>query len=607
MPGFRQLPATFVLFALYSMSFLLRYTSLLWVLLTVGLGSATLQSCGSDNGQTAGEATDVLSTTPGGSQPRLDSTYVINTLRVEPTFKPQLLAARRFYRERQFRLGWFKNHQPVPQAQTLQSIIAKARDEGLDPKDYQVKDFKTLFAELDKARPDSARRNALERKIDVALTGTYLKWASDYYRGVANPRDSKNTAWQVKPNKIKLHKALLTFLGERKSRYNYYEFAPLHPEYNQLKKALAAYRTQERAGGWPVLPGSLKLRPGQSSPAVPALRQRLLGGAGSPGGGQPTAPTAMPVSLRDSVSRRPAAPADVDQAYGPELVNAVKAFQDDAGLRIDGIVSGETLRQLNVPIGARIDQVILNMERWRWLPKRFEPSYLLVNIPEYTLHVIENDKEAFNMRVIVGKALNETPIFSDQMEYVVLAPYWNVPFSIIENELKEKLVADPHYIDHLDMEVVKGSGKKAVVVDPSSVDWANVTEQNFKYTLRRRPGPDNDLGDMKFIFPNSNDVYLHDTPHRELFSQNQRSFSHGCVRVQDPLKLAAYLLRDKTGWDQQTILDTIAVRREKYVPLKTKLPVYLVYFTAWADADGHPHFRDDIYGHDKDLAREYFD
>ncbi|HEX8504715.1 MAG TPA: L,D-transpeptidase family protein [Hymenobacter sp.] len=577
------------------MSFLFRFTSLLWVLLATGLGCATLQSCGSDNGQSS--ASGAAAVAELGPQPLIDSTYVINTIRAEPDFKPQLLAARRFYRERQFRLGWFKDHEPVPQAETLQKIIAKAQDEGLDPKDYQVKDFKKLFAELDKARPDSARRTALERQIDVALTGTYLKWASDYYRGVANPRDNKSTAWQVKPNKIKLHKALLTFLGERKSRYNYYEFAPLHPEYDQLRKALATYRAQERAGGWPTLPAALKLKPGDSSPAIELLRKRLLDSAG---GADANALPAQPVSNGSG-----AAPAS--QTYDSELVAAVKQFQQDAGLKPDGIVAGETLRQLNVPIGARIDQLILNMERWRWLPKRFEPDYLLVNIPEYTLHVVEANKEVFTMPVIVGKALHETPVFSDKLEYVVLAPYWNVPFSIIENELRPKLVADPYYLDRLDMEVVKGSGRKAEVIDPSSVDWANVTQETFKYTLRRRPGPKNDLGDVKFIFPNSNDIYLHDTPHDELFSQTNRSFSHGCVRVKEPIKLATYLLRNKPGWDQQTILDTIATRREKYISVKEKLPVYLVYFTAWADAVGHPHFRDDIYGLDKQLAREYFD
>ena len=513
----------------------------------------------------------------------LDSTYVIRQLRTEPLFRAQEGPARRFYRERGFRPGWFRNHALLPQAQTLLDLLPKAADEGLDPKKYQVKDFAKMASALQAAGSDTTRRNALERETDVALTGTYLLWASDYYRGVANPHDVKDTSWQVKPNKIKLHKALLTFLGERKSRYNYYEFAPLHPEYEGLKKALARYRAQERAGGWPLLPALLKLRPGQSAAAVPALRQRLSGG---------------------SASRADSSVAAL--VYDTALVRQVKAFQQDAGLRPDGTVSGKTLQQLNVPIAARIDQLILNMERWRWLPKKFEADYLLVNIPEYKLHVIEDGKEAFAMRVIVGKTLNATPIFSDRMEYVVLAPYWNVPYSIIDKEMRPRLIANPNYLDRLDMEVVSGTGRKAKVVAPSSIDWAGVTENNFRYTVRRRPGPKNDLGDVKFIFPNVNDVYLHDTPHDELFSETQRNFSHGCVRVQEPLKLAAYLLREKAGWTPAAIRDTIATRREKYISLKQKLPVYLVYFTAWADASGHPHFREDIYGHDKALAKEYF-
>ncbi len=260
-----------------------------------------------------------------------------------------------------------------------------------------------------------------------------------------------------------------------------------------------------------------------------------------------------------------------------------------------------------MPVSQRIDQILMNMERWRWIPKKFEADYLLVNIPEYKLHVVEDGKEAFNMNVIVGKELHETPIFSDKVEYVVLAPYWNVPFSIIENELRPKLVANAQgTLDRLDMEVVKGWGDKATPVDPNSIDWANVSEKTWKYTLRRRPGPKNDLGDVKFIFPNSKSIYLHDTPHDELFSQTKRGFSHGCVRVAEPLKLAEYLLRNKPGWDATNIEQTIATREEKYVTLPEKLPVYLVYFTSWVDDAGKVHFRDDIYGHDKSLAKEYF-
>jgi murein L,D-transpeptidase YcbB/YkuD len=562
-----------------------------------------LSSCGGSGGEsgtsTAGGIKQSTVQT-GGPTPRLDSVYIIRAMQANARFKTQERWARKFYRERQFRLGWFKDHQLVPQAQTMLSVISKAKDDGLDPKRYQDSNLPKLLAEF-KTVQDSARRNALERQIDVTLSGTYFSWASDYYRGVANPRDTKNDAWKVKRNKIKLDHALMTILRERESTYPYYDFAPLHPEYDHLKKALALLRARQQAGGWPLLPPTTNLRPGQASPVVALLRQRLLGSEVTPPAASPTTPG----QVLAVGNKTPAAP--VSEPYSPELVKAVKGFQVDAGLPPTGIVNGETLRQLNVPLSARIDQVILNMERWRWLPKKFEPDYLLVNIPEYRLHVYEQGKEALSMRVIVGKTLTATPVFSDKMEYVVLSPYWNVPFSIIENELRPKLVANPHYIDRLDMEVVKGYGRKAVVIDPSTIDWANVTQATFKYTLRRRPGPKNDLGEVKFLFPNSNDIYLHDTPHDELFSQTARNFSHGCVRVEEPIKLATYLLRDNPNWTLESIQDTIAERREKYVTLKEKLPVYLVYLTAWADANGHAHFRNDIYGHDKALAKEYFD
>ncbi|TVT43040.1 L,D-transpeptidase family protein [Hymenobacter setariae] len=565
--------------------------------------SGLLTSCGGSGDQTgtptAGGIKQGIAT--AGPAPHLDSVFVIRAMQTNARFKAQERWARKFYRERQFRLGWFKDHQLVPQAQTLLNVIAKAKDDGLDPKRYQDNGLTKLLAEF-KTVQDSTRRNQLERQIDVALSGTYFNWASDYYRGVANPRDTKNDAWKVKRNKIKLDRALLTILRERESTYPYYDFAPLHPEYDHLKKALALLRSRQQAGGWPTLPASTNLRPGQTSPVVGLLRQRLLGSETA----GPTAPATAPGQALPVVNKEPAPTAA--EVYNSELVDAVKGFQRDAGLPPTGIVNGETLRQLNVPLSARINQVILNMERWRWLPKKFEPDYLLVNIPEYRLYVYEEHKPVMTMRVIVGKTLNATPVFSDKMEYVVLSPYWNVPFSIIDKELRYKLAENPQgTLDRLDMEVVKGYGRRATVIDPSTVDWANVTPATFKYTLRRRPGPKNDLGEVKFIFPNSNDIYLHDTPHGELFSQTARNFSHGCVRVEEPVKLATYLLRDYSQWDQATIQDTIAQRREKYITLKEKLPVYLVYLTAWADADGHVHFRNDIYGHDKALAKEYFE
>lgn len=505
------------------------------------------------------------------TQPVLDSTYYIKYMNADPILKDHTDWAKKFYREREFRLGWFKNNEIVPQAKQLLDVIAQAGEEGLNPKKYQFKDFNKMFADLEAAKRDSAQFTAIQKEIDVALSATYFVWASDYYRGVVIPRENEEIEWDVKRNKIKLHKALMTVLNERESKYSYASFSPLHPDYARLKTALGNYRKIQAAGGWPKVTANPKIKVGERSPLVPALRKRLsLAGA--------------------------------DSIYNADVNNAVKSFQSAQGLKPDGALGPETVKMLNIPVEQRIKQIILNMERWRWIPKSFEPDYLLVNIPEYKLHVYEKGKEAMNMNVIVGKTLNSTPIFSDKMETVVLSPYWNVPVSIIKNELASKFAGNPGYLDRLDMEVVTGKGSP---VDPSSIDWNSVDENNWKYVLRRRPGPKNDLGDVKFIFPNTNDIYLHDTPNDELFSQAKRGFSHGCVRVEKPIELATYLLRN-AGYDRNKIESTIAQRKEKHVRLNKVLPVYLVYFTAWADESGNMHFRDDIYGHDKTLSQQYF-
>lgn len=530
------------------------------ILLLAVLSALSFSSCG---GKKAREVANK-------PQPLLDSTYYIDYMTADPRMKDQLIWAKNFYRERGFKLGWFKDNKIVPEADKVLEIIRKADEEGLDPSNYQLRDFKKLFADLDAAKKDSAKFTALQKEIDVALSATYFAWASDYYRGMVVPRENKEIEWDVKRNKIKLHKALMTVLGERESKYPYATFSPLHPAYANLRKALANYRSVKSSGGWPTIP-SVKLKVGQSSPAVVLLKKRLG------------------INSTDSV-------------YTTEVENAVKQFQTQMGLKPDGALGSETLKQMNVSIDERIRQIILNMERWRWIPKSFEPDYLIVNIPEFRLRVIEKSKEVMAMDVIVGKTMNSTPIFSDKMEYVVLSPYWNVPMSIIKNEIAPKAAGNPSYLNALDMEVVTAKGSQ---VDPASIDWASVNESNWKYVLRRRPGPKNDLGDVKFIFPNEDDIYLHDTPNDQLFNETQRNFSHGCVRVEKPIELATYLLRN-VGWDRSKIENTIAQRKEKHVKLKAVLPVYLVYFTAWADENGGVSFRNDVYGHDQTLAKQYF-
>ncbi|RDC63112.1 L,D-transpeptidase family protein [Adhaeribacter pallidiroseus] len=515
---------------------------------------------------------------------KTDSVFIENYLKQEPKLKKYRATTMLFYRTRNYRLGWFKKDKLVPQANTFLQVVSKASLEGLNPADYKVKDFNALFKQYQGTQDDSLKQR-LQQKIDVALSAAYFNYASDFYRGTVNPRELDNIEWSVKRNKIKLHKALQTILRERNSRYPYYQFEPLHEEYDRLRTALAQYREIRKNGGWPkIVNVTNSLKVGQTSAAVPLLRQRLL------------PPNQAIVNRPDSL------------VYDAELVKAVKDFQERHGLKPDGSLGKETLRLMNVSLDDRIDQIIINMERWRWIPKpkEMERKHIFVNIPAYELYAKDKGKTVFNMRVIVGKVMNSTPIFSDKLEYIVFSPYWYVPYSIIENEMMPHLLADPGWLERMDMEVVQGSGKATTPVDPYSIDWSAITKETFKYAIRQRPGPKNPLGDIKFIFPNEHEVYLHHTAAEQLFNQTQRGFSHGCIRVEKPVQLAEFLLADKPQWTEQTILEAMHAGEEQYENLKEKVPVYIVYFTSWVDDQGGIHFRDDIYGHDKELEKEYF-
>ncbi|WP_205501001.1 L,D-transpeptidase family protein [Rufibacter psychrotolerans] len=509
-----------------------------------------------------------------------DSVYVVRFTLSDPEFKEHLNLMKLFYRERQYRFAWFKDGELVPQAYKLVEVINRAHEEGLDPKDYARKDFKGMFQRLEQAKGDSVRYK-LQQELDVTLTASYFDYATDFYKGTVNPRNVDNIDWAVKKNKIKLHKALQTILKERESRYPYYEFEALHSGYIRLREALKQYRLAKQQGGWPKVELATKmLKPGDSAQAVLTLRHRILG--------------------------KPAENTPQNLVYDPELAKAVRNFQIRHGLKPDGVVGGETLRVMNIPIEERIDQIILNMERWRWVPKRFEDKYVFVNIPEYMLHVFEKDKEVLSMKVVVGKEMHATPVFSDKLEYIVFYPYWNVTPQILAEEIAPAQARNPNYLAANDMELVKDIGNNKVeVLSPHSVDWYTVDEK-FKYRVRQRPGSKNPLGYVKFIFPNEHNVYLHDTPSDHLFNQAERGFSHGCIRVEKPFELAQYLLKDQKQWTPSAIKAAMHGGAEKYVNLSAKVPVYIVYFTAWVDDAGAVHFRDDVYGHDRALELAYF-
>lgn len=510
----------------------------------------------------------------------LDSAYVEQYMAAHKTFNNERYWAMTFYKDREFRMAWFKEDKLVPQAEKMLGIVGKAYEEGLDPSKYNVVNFDSLFTVLKSAKKNKEKRLAVQKNIDIALSATYFNWAADYYRGLMPRKEMHRADWDVKRNSMRLDLALQGVLGERATDMPYADFQPMHPEYAYLKEALAHYRSIEKEGGWPIIPAQPRLYPGVHADAVRSLCRRLRAWKAS-------------AALDE---------AEKTATFTPSLQAILKEFQRDNGLTASGKIDSQTLQFLNRPVRDRIHQLIINMERWRWIPEKFSNEYLLVNIPEFRLRVFKDKKTQLSMNVIVGKEMHNTPIFNDMMEHVVLAPYWNIPPGILKNEVAPKVAANPGYLESMDMEVIDSSGKP---VDPSSINWSEVGSKPFNYTVRRRPGPKNDLGRVKFIFPNSRNIYLHDTPSTQLFSASQRSFSHGCVRVEKPIELAEYILKD-AGWSRERIMNQVDKHKELYVKMKHKLPVYLLYFTAAADSSGKVNFFQDIYDHDSKMEQMYF-
>jgi murein L,D-transpeptidase YcbB/YkuD len=471
---------------------------------------------------------------------------------------------RAFYENRQFTAAWIQSAKPRPQMDALIQALQAAGEEGLDPELYS--------ADLLESRRKEASRGFLTAKgfdpkeagaLEVWLTFLYMKYASDLADGLADLARADKT-WQIRPEKFDPRVHLEQALASGDIRRALLDLTPHVPEYQRLRAALADYRKRQAQGGWPKVP-AMKLKPGQRSGAVAALARRLHASGDYSG---PVADGAM--------------------TYGPELQDAVKRFQRRHGLLDDGVIGPDVVAALNVPIEGRISQIVLNLERWRWLPRDLGDHHILVNIPEMRLDVYERGSVPLTMRVVVGKHDTPTPIFNDRMTYIVFSPYWNVPPSIAEGETLPALMNDPGFLERNNMEVLDKAGN---VLDPATIDLADPTA----YRFRQRPGTSNSLGLVKFMFPNEFNVYLHDTPAESLFARTTRSFSHGCVRVEDPVALAKHVLRDQPEWTPERIREAMHAGIEEVVKLTEAVPVYLGYWTARVRPDNTVQFRKDVY------------
>ncbi|MBT8473440.1 MAG: L,D-transpeptidase family protein, partial [Marinicaulis sp.] len=289
--------------------------------------------------------------------------------------------------------------------------------------------------------------------------------------------------------------------------------------------------------------------------------------------------------------------------YDETLAGAVKRFQKSRGIVPDGIVGPNTLEKMNVAPEELVNNIRINIERARWLPQDFSERYVLVNIARFTVGLYENERLQQEIKTVVGKYHQQTPVFAGSMSYVVFNPYWNVPFSILRDEIAPKVLEDTDYLAKNNYEVVRGwDDETAEIVDPKSIDWNDVIAGETDIRVRQKPGPSNALGRVKFMFPNEYAVYLHDTPAQALFERTDRAFSHGCIRLDEPLEFAEWVFSRSSDWDYDKIEAVLAAETRETVPLETEIPVYVTYFTAWAGPDGDVYFLDDVYNRDSKLA-----
>lgn len=479
-------------------------------------------------------------------------------------------ALREFYDARQYRPVWIGGYGPHPDADTLLTTLWRARQDGLDPLAYDVDSLERLLA-ADQG-PDTLLR------LELGLSQALLKYTSDLRKGRL-PSDRLEA--DLPPNgRVLAPVSLLESAAAAADLGGYLQrLRPDNPHYRRLREALDRYREIADAGEWPTLSGGPSLKKDMRAPEVATLRARLRR-TGDLGGG----------------SQDP-------ELFDDALDAAVKRFQRRHGLEDDGIVGPKTRHALNVPASQRVRQIVLNLERWRWMPDDLGERHILVNLAGFEVDLVEHGETRLRMRAVVGRPYRSTPVFSDEITYLEFNPTWTVPPTIARKDVLPEARKDPGYFAKENMAVYRGWAADAPALDPATIDWANVDPRRIPFRFVQRPGPKNALGRVKFMFPNRHHVYLHDTPQRQLFERAQRSFSSGCIRIDKPMELAEALLSGVPGWDRGKIDSVVAKGTRTRVRLARAVPIHLAYATVWVDEAGTIRFGPDIYGRDTRLDR----
>jgi murein L,D-transpeptidase YcbB/YkuD len=476
----------------------------------------------------------------------LDSLSIDSFIKAKPLFSPFTADFRKFYRLRNYNFAWYDRKGITEATSNLINHLNTQQSDGILKKFPYREEFNKLINQL-----QNGEQQKPQGATELMLTAQYFNYAKNSWGG-SESNKTADIGWYLPKKKLTYADLLQHQLTEPVDSV---EQRAVIPQYITLKKALHTYQEIEKKEKDIFIPNTAKLRalkPGDTSETLIPIRKRLyqLGDLEQP---------------------------SESNLYDDKLLDAIKHFKDRHGITQDSRLSPSFLKQINVPIHVRIEQMMINMERLRWIPvDDHGGEYILINIPEYKLHYFVDNQLEWNCKVVVGKVMNQTVIFSGHLEYIVFSPYWYIPQSIISTEIKPAMARNPGYLAEHRMEWNGGN-------------------------VRQKPGPENSLGLVKFIFPNSNNIYLHDTPAKPLFAEDSRAFSHGCVRVSEPKALALRLLKDQPSWTLTKVNAAMHRGVEQTVYLKKKIPVYIGYFTAFVNSKGVLNFRDDVYKRDPAL------
>lgn len=506
---------------------------------------------------------------------RLNSAYIISLFPENSEQKKLAAKLKESYEDRSNELIWFSADNSSARADQLVGIIENIHKDGLNKEHYH---FEAIKKDLNESQSRFQNQNP-ERlvELDLLLTSSYFILASDLLNGRLNP-NKFDDKWIPDVRNKNLKKYFRDALEENEIAASLKKLGPKHPQYNHLKKALEDYRQLKSESDWHPLQTHTYLKTGDSSKIVPNIRNRLylLGD----------------LKVKDSKPKK-------ENIFGKDIKEAVKRFQERHGLIADGIVGPVTLEHLNIPLDEKITRIKLNLERIRWLPESFGEKYILINIPEFRLKVYHQHSKVADMKVIVGKEYRSTPIFNDRITYLVFNPTWTLPLSIARRDKLEKIKEDPEYLIRNNYEVYEDWNKSSEPLDPLEVVWEDMDEETFNYRIVQKPGPWNALGQVKFMMKNDMAIYLHDTPTENLFHNDERMFSSGCIRVERPFELARFLLRETEELPSQKIEEYRRKEGPVSVSLEKDMPVYIIYNTVWVDEQGEIHFLEDIYKHDE--------